>query len=322
MILATLLVVVMPSVHQTTARASENQDPHQLSTDGPGIYLGLWQPGFPDLSDIAAYERSVRKQAAIVHWYQGWGAANAPLDLDAITRVSDRGSVAMITWEPWDYTKGIEQPEYRPANIAAGHFDDYVRSWARGLASYDGTVLLRFAHEMNHPYYPWSVGVNGNTESDYVAAWRHVHDIFTQEGATNVQWVWSPLIWWEGAPLIEPMYPGDEYVDWVAVDGYNNVDWGGWQSFSQIFGASYERLTALTDKPIMIAEVASAEAGGSKAAWITDMFARLPVEYPEIRAVVWFNESKEADWRVNSSNASLRAFRDAIAPATFLGTVR
>jgi beta-mannanase len=228
----------------------------------------------------------------------------------------------MITWEPWDYTRGIDQPEYQLANIANGNFDAYIRSWAQGLASYDGTVLLRFAHEMNHQHYPWAIGVNGNTESDYIAAWRHIHDLFVAEGAVNVQWVWSPLIWWEGAPLIEPMYPGDAYVDWVALDGYNNVEWGGWQSFSQIFGASYQRLTEMTDKPIMIAEVASGEAGGSKAAWITEAFSQIQAQFPEIRAVVWFNESKETDWRVNSSNASLRAFRNAIAPSTYVGTVR
>jgi beta-mannanase len=237
--------------------------------------------------------------------------------------VTRRGSTPMITWEPWDYTQGVDQPNYSLRNIANGQFDDYVREWANGLAAFQQPVLIRFAHEMNHAVYPWSVGVNGNTAEDYVAAWRHIHDLFTAAGATNVSWVWSPLIWWEGAMALEPLFPGDAFVDWVALDGYNNVDWGGWQSFSQLFSASYQKLTALSTKPVMIAEVASAEPAGSKSQWITDTYAKaIPAQFPQIKAIVWFNEAKEADWRVNSSPSSLQAFRRAIASPYYLASSR
>ena len=69
--------------------------------------------------------------------------------------------------------------------------------WARALAAFGGPVRLRFAQEMNGDWYPWGAGTNGNTPAEFVRAWRHVHDIFTAAGATNVQWVWSPV---SGAP--------------------------------------------------------------------------------------------------------------------------
>lgn len=287
-----------------------------------GVYLGVWQPGAPwDMTALARYEQAAGKQAAIVHWYQGWGAANAPLDTRLLSAVAAHGSAPMITWEPWDYTRGLNQPEYSLAAIASGRYDGYVRSWADGLARYGGPVLIRWAHEMNLQNYPWSVGIQGNTAAQYVAAWRRLRDIFTAAGARNVQWVWSPNVAWNTETAFEPMYPGDAYVDWVGLDGYNFIEWGGWQSFGQIFGNSYTAITRLSTKPVMIAEVASAEQGGSKAGWIADMFShQLPSAYPRIRAVVWFNDSKEADWRLTSTETARAAFAAAVAAPVYRST--
>ena len=61
----------------------------------------------------------------------------------------------------------------------------------------------------------------------------------------------------------------------------------------------------------MIGEFASTEVGGNKAAWITDAAARMKSSYPQLRAFAWFNMNKETDWRVESSTASLNAFKTA-----------
>ena len=288
----------------------------------PGVYLGVWQPGAPgDMTRLAAFEADAGKRVAIVHWFQGWGAANAALDTNLLRAVAEHGSAPMITWEPWGYTRGIDQPTYSLATIAAGRHDAYIRSWAQGLASYGGPVLLRFAHEMNLRHYPWSVGVNGNTAADYIVAWRHIHAIFAAAGATNVQWVWSPSVAWDAQTDFRPMFPGDTYLHWVALDGYNNAAWGGWQSFSQIFAASYQTLTSFSTRPVMIAETSSGESGGSKADWIRDALGtQIPTLFPRIRALIWFNENKEVDWRIQSSESARRAFADAVALPRYLAT--
>src|SRR5436305_951631 len=161
---------------------------------------------------------------------------------------------------------------------------------------------------MNGDWFSWGIGVNGNTSADYVAVWRHVVDIFRQENATNVRWVWCPNVMDTPQSVFAALYPGDSYVDWVGLDGYN---WGTsqpgdrykqWTKLSDIFGASYDALIALTTKPLMIAETASTELGGDKAAWITQgLLTDLPARFPAVRAVIWFDENKETDWRVNSS---------------------
>ena len=70
-------------------------------------------------------------------------------------------------------------------------------------------------------------------------------------------------------------YPGDGYVDWMAFDGYN---WGTVQTGStwRSFTASRARSTRARGrgKPIMIPEIASAEQGGDKAAWIAAILPR------------------------------------------------
>ncbi len=81
---------------------------------------------------------------------------------------------------------------------------------------------MRFNWEMNGRWFPWSEGVNGNKSGEYVTAWRHVHDIFTAVGANKVTWVWCPNIDPNRIFLdLASQYPGDEYVDWTCLDGYN-----------------------------------------------------------------------------------------------------
>jgi len=115
------------------------------------------------------------------------------------------------------------------------------------------------------------------------------------------------------------LFPGDGYVDRTGLDGYN---WGttaasGWQSFEQVFGPSIAQVRALSAKPLVLAEIGSAEQGGDKAAWITDFFARLAAR-PEVRGFLWFNHDKEADWRVQSSDASRIAYAEAVAASRYV----
>jgi hypothetical protein len=255
-------------------------------------------------------------------WTEGWSTALVnPRFVDPIVA---RGAIPMITWEPnLDTGDPVNQPEYSPARIAAGAFDTYVRRAAREAAAYGQPILLRFAHEMNGTWYSWGA-IPGNTPGDYVAMWRHVVSIFREEGASNVRWVWAPNVYGQGG--VEPFqayYPGNEWVDYVALDGYN---WGGlrlsgWRSFAEVFGPSYQAMTELTGKPLMISETATPEEGGDKAAWIREIPTVLETQMPRVRALVWFDRVKETDWRIDSSPASDLAFRELAAAPLFAGQV-
>jgi beta-mannanase len=247
-------------------------------------------------------------------WYEQWSSATDFPAADASTIVQS-GAMPEITWEPWDPDNGVNQPAYSLAAIAAGNYDSYILRWAQEIKAWGHQVMLRFAEEMNGNWTPWSEGVNGNAPGSFVAAWDHVHNIFTAAGATNVTWVWSPSVVWSTSTPLSELWPGNSYVNAVALDGYN---WGplhpdsGWQTFSQIFQQSIGQLQQLTQDPLYIGEVASTELGGNKAAWITDMFATLKAN-PEIKGFVWFDIQKETDWPIDSSPTSLAAFRAGLA---------
>ena len=288
------------------------------------LALGAFLPSAAtNPSSIDRFADTIGKQPPLLMWFQDWGN-NGEFDKPRLDAVTDRGAMPMVTWEPWNHQQGAQQSNYALRNIASGKHDAYIRRWARNAAAWNKPLYIRFAHEMNGSWYPWGANVNGNTRADYKRAWRHVVRIFRQEGATKVRWVWSPSAEVLGNGVVfDEIYPGDDYVDWVALDGYN---WGAtrshsdWTSLAELFGPSYDALTAMTDKPVMIAEMASAESGGDKAAWIREgLLEDVPSRLPRVEVVIWFNSDKEADWRVDSSARTLEAYRDVATSPLYAG---
>src|SRR5260370_27518340 len=97
-----------------------------------------------------------------------------------------------------------------------------------------------------------------------MAAYRHVHDRFALAGATNVQFVWTANVWNPSYIDQRVFYPGDAYVDRMAIDVFNwGANGGGLASLSQgLTGTGiYSRVASLNaTKPMMLADWASAEA--------------------------------------------------------------
>jgi beta-mannanase len=278
----------------------------------------VYVPGFPgSAAAIDGVERAAGRHADVVMWYVHWGGQWSAYNAGDVRAVLARGSTPMITWmsdDPW----AGSQDAYTPQAILSGRWDGYIRTWAAGLRDAGAPVQLRFDHEMNGNWSPWSPGSNGWTASGYVAVWRHVHDIFTAAGATNVQWVWSPNVAYQGSAPLAGLFPGDAYVDRVGVDGYN---WGpsdrnhAWQSFAGVFDGTLAQVRALTSRPLTLTEVASTEVGGDKAGWIADFFASLS-HRAAIEGFVWFDANKETDWRIDSSPVARSAFAAGLLSVT------
>ncbi|MHB8596647.1 MAG: glycoside hydrolase family 26 protein [Ktedonobacteraceae bacterium] len=308
------LVAVIVGSMLVSCSSFLSQSPQATPQPKPQIYYGVNVKGLnpPDLPGLISFEAQANKNVAIVMWFQAWGstAGKQSFDPALMTAVRNHGSIPMLTWEPWNPGQGPKQPQYSLSNIIQGHFDSYITQFAQAAKAWGHPFFLRFAHEMNANWYPWGV-TNGNKLKDYVLAWRHVHDIFTSVGATNATWVWAVSM---GSDLqtYQRLYPGDNYVDWVGMDGYN---YGGktWNSFSSVFGSSYQLLLKITNKPFMIAETATSPKGGDKASWISNAFSTaIPDQFTQVKAVVWFDENKEQNWTINSSTSSEQAFATAI----------
>lgn len=284
------------------------------------IYWGAFVEGVPwDMDKLAEWESAVGKGPAIVHFWQTWSerGALAPFPRPLLQRVRDYGSIPMVSWLPEDPTKDAEQPDFQLADILDGRYDDYLRDWAADARNWGRPLFLRFGHEMNGFWFPWGEDANGNSRGEYVRAWRHVHDIFRSAGASNVTWVWCPNIDWSGSgwPTMQSVYPGDAYVDWTCLDGFNwGADRGGWKRFEEIFRWSYENIRSFApDKPMLLGEFGSSEEGGSKAEWIAQTLTTdIPHGFPGLKAVVWYDRSADQDWRIGTSESSLEAFKAAI----------
>ncbi len=317
-LLAAGIYALLTALHHVTPKTLN------VNVNASQVFYGVHVPGqLGNLTQLEAFEHDVNKPVSIVMWYQGWGVSNSSRYFQPgwMDNVRNHGAIPMVTWEPWNYTHGTNQPEYSLQNIISGQFDDYITQWALASKAWGHAYFLRFAEEMNGNWFSWSEQVNGNGAGQYVQAWQHVHDIFTRLGVTNVTWVWSPNVEYGGSTPLAELYPGSNYVDWIGMDGYNWSTIGGhhWQSFSQVFKQTYLDILGMSlNKPLMIAETASAGVGANKAAWITDAFAvQIPRYFPAIKAVIWFDENKETDWRVESSPASQKAFAQSIASSMY-----
>ncbi len=254
-----------------------------------GALLGMYYGAGTIAQATAKLGRTPPVHLTYYGWNADWTGAVTKADLAA-------GRIPLVNWEPHniDFNK-----------IVDGSLDATIKARATGSKALGKKFFLDFSAEMNGDE-AW----DGNNAPLYIAAYRHIHDIFVAEGATNVVWAWCPNVTdiHGGNKNTMDYYPGDAYVDWTGVDGYNwGTNNGGWQSFQQVFEKIYPLLAA-RKKPIMIGEMSSAQVGGDKAKWIDAIVPTLRTNFPLVKCLIWFDINKERDWRISSSPESEAAF--------------
>lgn len=278
------------------------------------VYFGIFREGAPaNMGAIKALEKKTGKKFTSVMWYQDWSSLFNP---DLCDRVIKNGAIPHIVWEPWLWS---DKEKIKLDNIIAGEWDDHIREWAKDIKAWGNPIFLRWGHEFNIEGYPWCTVNNGRNPKKYVEAYRHVVNIFKSEGASNAKFIWCPMreSWpQESWNDMEKAYPGDDYVDWIGIDGYNwgtTQGWSSWQSFKELFRDVARQLWRKhPGKPIMIAEFGSANKGGDKGNWMTEITGELK-KMPYVKAVNWFDEMKETDWRIETSPKTLGAFKKMIS---------
>jgi hypothetical protein len=267
-----------------------------------GAYLGL--EGRSLTESLALRRNQLGRDERIVHVFYDF-TDTLPQAVEGLPAKA----TPMVSWRGCPLT-----------DINSGASDALIARAARRLKRQGRPVLLRWGWEMNGDWYKWSAARNGKDGQAYVTAWRRLHRIFAEEKATNVSWVWSPN--WNSDPVAEwntfaALYPGDEYVDWVGVSGYNLHR----ETPDKLFAGIY--LAYAARKPIMITEVGSVDRGGrTKADWIT-LFARWVEAHPAVGAVTWFDTDThpgyEEKWRIDTDAESLAAYKAMAASARFSG---
>ncbi|WP_285791106.1 glycosyl hydrolase [Micromonospora sp. NBRC 101691] len=280
----------------------------------PGHRFGLSAPHVPwSQPEIDAIAAKAGARPTLLQYFVKWTEEFRPESVDA---AYGNGGVPVISWEPWSGSEpGLDQPAYALRRIAAGEHDEYLTRFATAVRDHRWPIGLRFAHEMNGSWYPWSEQRSGNRPGEYVRAWRHVHDVFTRVGATNVIWIWSPNII-RPVPKVslKALYPGDRYVDWIGLVGYST----GERTATALFGPTLRKLRAFTDRPLLITETGS-RPEEYRLPFIRDLFGWLN-RRTDVVGFIWFEYDRvdggSGDWRFTTQPDAVEAFRTGLARLT------
>lgn len=274
--------------------------------DGPlvpdtGMLLGLWsKPPSGDWTRSSVRERFEHlehladRRMDIAHSFHPWEEEFPGWrEIWAI----EGGRTPLVSWD------GTETSE-----IAAGQHDDTIRARADAVGRLGVPVFIRFMWEMDIARKQDRVG----TPEDYVAAWRHVREVFHSRGATNAVWVWCPTAESFDEGRAAAYYPGDDQVDWVCALGYNwagTTDGARWRSPAEIFGTA-DRFARDRGLPLMVGETGAVETEpGEKARWLMRWAEDLEDGLLAVRAVVYFDSDRRHPWWLDSSDESAEAWR-------------
>jgi hypothetical protein len=231
-------------------------------------------------------------------YYSKWGQ---PFAAAFAQEMAAHGGEVLVQVDP----KGVSL-----ASIAGGGQDAYLRAYAAAVRQSGRQVIISFGQEMNGPWYPWGSG--HVTPAAYIAAWRHVVDVFRAAGTANVTWLWDVNCAFPGSSPVSDWWPGSSYVTWAGVDCYfaRPSD-----TFSGLFGPILTSVRQVTGKPLLIAETAAGpDSGQQREAQIRGLFAGAKADH--LLGFVWFDEAQDdgpyhQDWRLEDDPAALAAFKQA-----------
>jgi hypothetical protein len=262
-----------------------------------GYYIGVFQHEAPQsYAGITAFTKATGVSPRIVSYYSAW---LEPFQTTFAAEAAGHGAIPLVQMDP---------SHISIAAVASGSFDGYLRSYADSVRSYHHKVILGFGHEMNGYWYSW--GYTHTPAKVFVAAWRHIVDVFRQQHVGNAIWMWTinvihpgyggignPARWW----------PGSSYVNWVGIDGYYyKPSW----TFAPLFGPTIKIVRSLSQMPmpIFISETGAPVAYQPEK--ITDLFAGIRAY--GLLGFLWFDANHVDDWAL-STPAAIAAFRKGAA---------
>jgi mannan endo-1,4-beta-mannosidase len=299
-------------------------------------YYGISITGIPQ--DVSPTVRMLKQQTGkrpnMALYFQDWGSGaingKANFSTTDAENACAAGMLPMYTWESWDTSvtapgqgAAYTQPAFKMSRIIAGNYDAYIKATAKRMASIGCPIALRFDQEPNGDWYPWGItnkAQNGANEAKtgkrYIEMWRHVYRIFAAAKATNVLWVWSPN--WQtlkaGKSLsFKEFYPGQNYVDWVGIDGYYAATG---TTFNSQFGDTIKQVTRVAPhKPWILSETAVGSHPG-KASEIKNLLNSV-AQNKHFNGLVYFDDHKSTDrsfWPFQDPSypGSIVAFRKGI----------
>jgi hypothetical protein len=289
-----------------------------------GCLWGAFADPVSGQTDAEAYlelERKIGRKLALTRQYLSW-------DADLPGRVAQwsasHGRIPYISFK----AKHANGDAVRWAAIASGSMDENIRKKAERMRAWGHHAYMSFHHEPEDD-------PDCGSADDFRAAYARIRRIFDAHHV-SVRWV---------AALMASTYDGGNggYRRWlppryhlIGVDGYNRFPCvpertkHPWESFRMLFGSANAAAEA-ADKALFIAEIGCVEQQAcgysngdslAKAKWFTAMGETLK-SWPRARAAMYSNttlmhDGFRMDYRVDSSNSSLSAYRKVGLQAHFM----
>jgi hypothetical protein len=286
---------------------------------------GIFENGAPlDFTELKKIESKLDFTFPIVLYYTGIleNRDRHPGLAAALANAEKEGRILELTMQTKEQAPGKGNMVY---DVLDGAYDTYLKNYAREVADSGEPVLFRPGNEMNGDWCPYSAWNTSKDTEIFKDFYRYVYQIFRDAGADNVIWVWNP----NGRSFPDYKwndelcyYPGDEYVDVAGMTCYNTGTYykgEPWSEFGQMYDPLYEKYASLCEKPLMITEFSSSSVGGSKEAWVENMFRHIQ-KYDRLRAAVWWGG---CDWDtdgnvarpyfIDETEGLVRLFRENLA---------
>lgn len=271
--------------------------------------------GQADNDYMEAYMNKVRKNPAPAGFAYYTSLSNNAVqnDMPRYKSFLDKYANTVLQLAIWTGERQWGDPGYYLDDILLGRYDQNINALASACKNFGKPIFVRFGYEFDgwHNAYP---------PDKYISAYRYFVDKMRKLSVDNVAYVWHS--WGVGAyyghddfpryyPTLpaatkvtqELWYPGDEYVDWVALSVFG-IGWGD-LSTNQVV----QWLVSFAEnhnKPVMLAEAAAIKTSESRDAnwvipntnWFEHVFALCSRD--AVKALTYIN----VDWEERSSSST------------------
>jgi hypothetical protein len=253
-----------------------------------------------------------RTLALHLHYYD-WNDtsfSSTSIFLSPLTNDQERNRIPIVSWMSDVLT-----------NITSGSDDAHITNVAQEIAAYQGPIVVRWFFEMNLidtnavPLlgYPTPAGKTTAQQvaigqSNYIASWRHIRQIFDASGAFNVIWLWNPGGGNDSPPgqtsggYTDGFYPGDDYVDWIGVDAYDRPTNTFFDTYTSDASYNYPAMAA-HNKPLMIGETGAYNSSETnQVAFFDSAAGTLQASFPQYLAMDYFDGQGGQNWNLTSGD--------------------
>jgi mannan endo-1,4-beta-mannosidase len=262
----------------------------------PAAYIGAYEPESPDsYSGMKLFAQTAGRLPNLALYYSGWWEQFNKSFAEAAYAA---GATTVVQMDPSNPPHNIVSI----AGIVAGEYDSYLENFADEVADFGHQVVIGFGHEPDGYWYPW--GDKYVSPSMWVAAWQHIVEVFRQQGADNVTWLWTMNVLGDQTEPLSAYWPGSSYVSWVGIDGYYRHPGS---TYAQVFGPTIVAVRKITNAPILISETAI-DTPGTEPSRVADMYAGIQA-FGDL-GFIWFDMNEPGEpYRLEGHDSAIAVFQ-------------